>query len=594
MTRRFRSFVSTAALVWAAAAAAAPAHPARKPAATKPAAAPRAAVSFLPDSTILARVDKRTITVFDFRDRWFSSDPTTRNATDLAGRTAFLQSLVDREVLSLEAVAAGTKLTPGDRWSLNNYEDQLLTMRLYQRRVEDPATPTEQDLHAVYDLMAWRLRLRYMLFADEATARAVRAELVSGRTTWEAAARKHSLGPDSLVRGDLGWLTLSDLPPIAASTVFRLRPPLYSDVLLDQDGYKIWQCLAREPQPLPPFHSIRRTLWMRARTAAMAPLETKFFAGMRERLQPAYDTTAIVWLADRFAEANHGLGDPMSGIDMRSRVPVIPAADTGRVLARAGKQVYTVGRLVTAYTNITPLRRNRITTPSSLFAMLERMVLQPTIAETARAEGLDRAPDVAAEMQKQREGRLVAHLYDDSVQARMTYDPRANRRYYEQHRKDYVSRDHVRYALLLRRTEAGADSAIARLAAGERADAMWAADSAAGWRGGGTRDLYEGQGHTFYKMLMEELREGQSTKMWLSLDSLWAVFHIVQHETPRQMEFAEVADLVGESMENLQAERLLHDMIARLRRRHRIVQHPERLMRVPLEDPAGDMPVRTD
>jgi hypothetical protein len=363
-------------------------------------------------------------------------------------------------------------------------------------------------------------------------------------------------------------------------------------VLLDDDGYKIWQCLAREPQVTPPFNAIRRTLWEQARIRNTMPLEAAFFEAMRKRVSPAYDTTTIVWLADQFAIANRGLGDAMSGIDLRSRVPVIPAADTSRVLARVGNQVYTVDRLVTAYRDTPPIRRHRITTPSALFSMLERMVLQPTVADAAREHGVDRDSIFVAEMRKQREGRLVAHLYDDSVQTHMTYDPRANRRYYEAHKKDYVSRDHVRYALLLRATEAGADSLGARLEAGEAPERIWAADSAAGWRGGGMRDLVEGQGHSYYRMLMEELRAKQWTKVYLDVDKVWAVFYIAQHDTPRQMSYEEVADNVGESLENMQAERLLKDLLGRLRRHHRIVQRPQLLMRIRLEDPAGDFQVR--
>jgi peptidyl-prolyl cis-trans isomerase C len=546
----------------------------------------------LPDSAVIARVDTRPITVYDFRERWFSSDPTARPHMDSLGRVEFLHSLVDKEVLSLEALKAGTRLTPSDEWSLRGYEEKLLTLRLYQLRVEEPGTPTEQQMHAIHDLMGWRMRLRYLLFADRETAQGVRSQLASGRITWEAAAKRAPLTPDSLVRGDLGWTTLGTVPTRHAATVFALRPPLYSEVLLDEDGYRVWQCLERQSQPVPPFASIRRTLWIQARYVNMAPLEAAFFEDMARRVAPAYDTTNIVWLADRFEEANRNLGDVMSGLDLRTRVPVIPAADTSRVLARVGNQVYSAARLIAAYTDIPPMRRNRIVTPSALFGMLERMVLAPTIAQAAREQGVDRAPDVVAEMRKQREGMLVGHMYDDSVQARMTYDPRANRRWYEAHRKDYVLRDHVRYALLLRATEAGADSLGARLAAGESAQAIWSADSAAGWRGGGLRDLYAGQGHTYYHMLMEELHEKQWTKEYLGGDKVWAVFYIVRHETPRPMAYEEVADIVGQTLENAQAEKLLKDMIARLRRRHRIVQHPELLMRIRLEDPTGDMPAR--
>ena len=221
--------------------------------------------------------------------------------------------------------------------------------------------------------------------------------------------------------------------------------------------------------------------------------------------------------------------------------------------------------------------------------MLERMVLEPTIVEYARAQGLQRTPEFIAEMEKKREGVLVNQLYQDSVQARITVTAEERKRYFAEHQGEFSSRERVRYAVIPRVTEAGADSVIARLKAGESPQAILAADSASGMRGGVIKDLLEGQPHGFRTVLFEELRPGGSTKFYLTGNKLWTVLHVLSHEPSRPMAYDEVVDVVGSCVENLAAERLLDDLLDRLRPRHKLELHPEMLMQVKLTDPAGDI-----
>src|SRR5439155_6536553 len=107
----------------------------------------------------------------------------------------------------------------------------------------------------------------------------------------------------------------------------------------------------------------------------------------------------------------------------------------------------------------------------------------------------------------------------------------------------------VRYAVIPRVTEAGADSVIARLKVGASPQAILVADSVAGLQPGSIRDLYEGQAHNYQKLLFEELRSGESTKMYLGHDRIWVVFHILSHDMPRPMTYPEVVDVVEQSVE---------------------------------------------
>src|SRR5262245_6559280 len=67
-----------------------------------PAPRPRAAApapDYVPDTTVILRVNDRAITAYDFRERYFSADYAFRPRPDSAGRAEFLQSLINKEVL---------------------------------------------------------------------------------------------------------------------------------------------------------------------------------------------------------------------------------------------------------------------------------------------------------------------------------------------------------------------------------------------------------------------------------------------------------------------------------------------------------------
>lgn len=541
--------------------------------------------STLADSVVLARVDDRVIRVADFIDRYMNADPSTRPATDSTGRVMFLQSMVDKELLGLTARSLKVPLQPFDQLMLKQFETKLLAFIATKRRVRDQVVVTDKELRDLYAEQASELRLRYMLFADEATAGIVHSQLLRGRITWHDAAARYSIGPDSLKDGDMGWRGRSGLPGAPLVALFKLRPPGISAVVRDNDGYKIWQCLGRRPTQMPAYMAIRRALLIDLRGAREAALDDAFMAELSAMAKPVYDTTAVVWLAEKFNLANQGIGVPGSTtVDLRSRVPVLSDADTSRVMASAGGNKLTCGRLITAYKNIPPMGRQRIGTPAALFQMIQRMALEPWVVRYARAQGLERDPEYLKTIDRQREGAMVQHLYEDSVQARITVTEAMRREFYEANRRSFVTRERVQYALIPRMTEAGVDSVMARLKAGETPQAILAEDATTGMTRGSIREALEGQPHAYHGLLFEELHQGESGKQYLSVDNLWVVFYIIAHETPKPIPYAEARDLVDQSLEEVVAERVLNELLDRLRSRHQVEMHPELTWRISLID----------
>ena len=542
----------------------------------------------LPDSTVLGRVNDRVIRVYDFRSQYFRSDAQTRPAPDSAGRVQFLNTLIDKEVLALTARGLDRPMGFEDRVDLREFTNSALARTIYQRRVTDHVSVTEKDLRAIYPQFGYSLRLRYLLFGDPSVARGVRADVVRGRMTWKDAARHHSLGPDSLAEGDLGWVMRSEMSGVPAIKVFALRPAEISNVIEDQDGLRVWQCLDRRPSTQPPFVAVRRSLLIDVVAARTAPLREKFFQEMRVRAGASYDTTNIRWLVGMFRAANPPVASlaPVS-IDLRNLIPQITPADTGRVLAIAEGRPLTVGQFRAYYASVPSILRSKVSTFASLFSVAEKMVLEPVVVAAARDQGLERDPQLLAEVDAHREGLLVQHLYDDSVMSRVRVTEAQRQKYFDEHRNEFMTREKVRYATIPRPTDAGADSVIARLRGGESAGAIIEADSMRGRRDV-IRELFRDQPNAFTQVLFEELHPGQATRVGPGSDGWWAVLHVLSHDFPRQMPYPEAQRLVDESAQNAEAERQLHVLLGRLRSKYRLESHPELVMRIALRTVGAD------
>ena len=261
-------------------------------------------------------------------------------------------------------------------------------------------------------------------------------------------------------------------------------------------------------------------------------------------------------------------------------------ADTARVLARHRDGRFTLGDFVREYNHQPPMMRQPVGDFESFRARLDAMVLEPYMAEEARARGLDKDPLVVAQVERKREELLVDHMYEDSVQTRVWIKPEERRRYYNDHLAQFITYPVARYAAIVRGSEAGADSVAARLTKGEKATDILRADSLAGMVSGSIKEARdEGRGGQYHKILFGELRPGQATVVGPDKDGTWLVLQLLAFDPGRQLPYEQVESLVDESLQNIRAEELLKALIKRLSKRYRIESHPALVMRIHLVDP---------
>jgi hypothetical protein len=298
------------------------------------------------------------------------------------------------------------------------------------------------------------------------------------------------------------------------------------------------------------------------------------------------DTANIRW-ASKFFPNPKKVESTGSGpqISVDASVPVFDPADTSRILARWKNGSISLGRFLTEYGEIPPLSRPSANTPENLTIQVANIALEPYKEQLAIARGYDKDPGYLYQMEMEREKLLVERMYGDSVTAHVRSSAEDRRREFDQHPDRYVTLENRHFATFLRLSQASADSLAALLRAGASAESVIAADARAGFQSGTVHDLREDEHGVFKKLIYEEMKPGMVNTLPAEKPGSFAVIQLISVTPKRQLTYTEAEEQVYSNVESDKAEVLLKEWLARLRKQHKIVTHPELVMSVRLVDP---------
>lgn len=545
---------------------------------------------FLPDTTMLYRVADRQGTARQFVEFWFASLAEYRPSSDSLGRTEFLNSMVNKEVLGLTALNAGRELGFEDRATMREFTNRVLANVLFQRLVADSIRVTEEDVKAYWDQFTYEQRIRRIQLDDLATARRVHAELVGKRLKWADAVRRYSRANTATGgEGELGWTSRDRVDAVTANVIFPLKPGEISAPFEDADGVQIVQVVERRPRQAPAYHAIRRGLRSQLINDLQSIRGQVIQQRLRERVRMKYDSTQVEFAARQFRAASQmHRSERGATLEINDIVPEFSNADTGRVLARWDGGSLSLGHLTHVYSDISPLLRPNLNSFDAVVGQINSIVLEPYMAEYARELGLERDPIAVWQIDRKREELLVGHMFQDSIQSKVWVSRTERREYYEKNKTQFVTFPSVEYAAFARSSRVSADSLAAALRAGASARELAHRDSLSGWEASSIQRRRHDEKGAYFKLLFEELRPGQVTIEGPDRQGDFLVIQLMTYDAGRQLSFEESEAYADESLQNMKAERMLNDMIARLRKRYPIMQRPDLVMKVRLSDPTLD------
>lgn len=544
---------------------------------------------FLPDTTWLVRVGPRTIGAKEFVGLYFDSYAEYRPSADSLGRVEFMKSLVNREVMALVAHEVNRPLGFEDRAVMREHSQRVLSNVLLQRAVLDSVVITDEELKQVYAQTGYEQRFRQIVFSDLATAGRVREDLVKGKIGWANAFPKYNKGKQTANLGDLGFIGRDKLDANIRFELYGLKPGEYSRPFEDPDGYHVVQVTERRKISQMAMSAIRPLLDRQVREIKVAVLSTRLQDNLRARFGVTYDTANVAFVAAHFTPSvSMNNAGPLSGINFSGRIPPFEPADTARVLARHQGGQLTLGGFLTHYRSIPPILRQPVHTPALLRSEIDGIVLEPYRAQVALERGYDKDPLAVSMIEKRKERLQVEHLYEDSVNSKVWLTPEQRRKYYQDHITQFITYPSVRFAIFVTPNKGAADSLMARLRGGEKAEAILRADSLAGRKRGSIKTQTQNdEGAPYHQQIFEDLKAGQVESYGPDEGGQFVVIQSLEFNQGRQLSYDESERYVDESLQNIEAERLLNAFIARHARRYPIATRPELVMRLRWIDPVS-------
>jgi peptidyl-prolyl cis-trans isomerase C len=141
-------------------------------------------------------------------------------------RNAVRSELIGRAVLSQEAVKLGLDKQEVTQAQLellrqNLLADSLIADHLGKNQVSDAAVRADYDRQILALKDAKEYKIRGIVLADEAAAKAALASIKKGEA-FDKVAKEKSIDPSKAEGGDLGWLLSEQINPIIANVVVNL------------------------------------------------------------------------------------------------------------------------------------------------------------------------------------------------------------------------------------------------------------------------------------------------------------------------------------------------------------------------------------
>ncbi len=542
---------------------------------------------FLADSVWLLRVGPRVTTVREYLESWFTSYPEFRPSQDSLGRVQYLNTLMNRDVLGLTAMAQERALGFEERLAIRETRQRSLASAVYKRFVTDSVKVSDAEVRTMWETYQWLQHFRHILVKDRNLAERVRRELISGRIAWASAVKKYSVATnDKGPEGELGWARRESLEPGIAYRIFGLKPGETSQPVQDREGWHIVQSVERKPTSPPDLRAIERMLRTQLANERAAERSEVLLALLRVKHGMVYDSANVIFAASRFGETMTVKQEPMGAtFEIDGSVPEFADADTSRVLARWKGGRYTLGALVHTYGEIPAVLRPALNFPDAMFGFIESTVLEPGIAEYGAEQGLERDPLVAEPLQKKHEELMVERMYQDSVGSRVWVSKDERRAYYQKNLPQFFTYPWVQFAAIVRGSKVGADSVERALRSGVSPFALLAADSAAGRVSGTVQVRNQHEQGAYHMALFEEMRPGDIQVRGPDKSGDYAILQLISYNKGRQLAYEESEGMIDASLQNIKAEQALQAMIERQKKRYEIAWRPELVMLIKLVDP---------
>lgn len=375
-------------------------------------------------------------------------------------------------------------------------------------------------------------------------------------------------------------------PPTRPDSLTPKSAREFLDLLVDKEllgAYAMKEALPWSPRESLSFRGFSDQLVMRARLDTLLAQEARAreAAGAPAAHDPQVlgiavrETTMLRihvrfddLLASRLALRWAGIPKPspdssmMAQVRMMGEMPRVEAADTGKVLARSDIGNVRTADLLESWRMTDPFARPRVEKSDQIRDLAKNVLFERWLRSSAAEQQLDRHPDIVRQVEKRREFQAVNRVIARDVDARMKPDEITLHKWYMEHIDEFRLPDTADLIQLVLPDRSGASAMFVLLRDAAQAETLLAH----GRRGGAD---YHVQVTPERDSLMYREAKRLGAGAVLGPDSTakgWRVARVTKLTPARRRTYEEAKQLVEHHWRMTEGERLMRELLARLRK----------------------------
>lgn len=482
---------------------------------------------------LVAKVGESEITLQDLQDFQAKLPKAYRSKkTGIEAQRDYLQTLIDRDLLLLEAKSRGLERENSFIREYEKKRDQKLREEYLRREVRDRIQVPDKELRRYFEEqdLGRAIRVSHIRTKTREEAEAALEEIRKGRPFAEVA-RERSIHKESAAEGgDLGaFFTRDEASRIIGDEVWSMRIGEISDPIRTRGGfYEVIQVTEEKPVDFETWRPrLYRGLFRQKFYEKRDALVEQLAGDLHVRMNPE----ALRVLLSRFA-----LYGP-------TNVQVSPTEEKMVFYQFDGGQV-TLGD----YLRLSKAVRSRFIAPldsARVVSFVEKYILpEMLLTEGARRVGIDKDQEVALWLKRKREELLIKALRQEEVEEKVTISDDDVREEYRAHPEIYFLPPEIWVREILVGTEEEAQRLLQAIRGG--ADM---AELAAQYTIRKNMKKYKGRFHmhpfekSIYGPLYEEAKNAELNKLLgpLKVKGGYSIFRVVKRvpKRPEPLESAE-------------------------------------------------------
>ena len=468
-----------------------------------------------------------------------------------------LDILIDKELILMEAYDRGLDRDEKVLEALEEAERELMLRELYNRRVLAEVEVTDEEAREFFEekRLNESVRISQISVDTEQEAKRILKELEDGRS-FEELAMGRTEG------GDMGWVFRGDLPPILEKVAFSTKVGRVSGPVKMGNEFIIVKVTDRRRVK---FEDIKDEIKERLRPLKEKELKWKDREILRRKYHIKFKEGALDLLAGRQKEDLDKLPDPEKKVLISSDVGDITLKDYLEALED------------------TPFwERPAPDDTSSLRGFLEYILLSRIVLPyDARKAGLDTCSTVVRELEKRKRELMAERLRELEVVDKIKIDPEEVEAYFKAHRRNFVEPPRAEVVDIHLKDKDKADSLLALIRSGADIEKLAEKHSTLKrpgrlrWRFPVVKD--EICENIFGREFIDAVFGAKVGEVVgpIKVKGGYAIFKVLERRGARPRSLEEVKRQVISALRREKEEKLLGELLEKLRRKYRVVVYED-------------------